>query len=456
MMILHLVPNVFFTPMSCPDLRRWIFIFLILNSFSDFSHAQRIVLPPTTDPSLPTATIAVAESPPPPKNSDNSLVLKTYPDGTKKIVPLEALNFRDDGSAFGGPPKLSIYQDTAKPPTNLSQNSPERLTLASIGTATGPSSLSANLPPSADPLAGATQVAAVDPMGGGAPNPMGGAPVADPMGGGSRSPAPVDPLAGSSPKTAPPLQTVSGKPAPVVGDTTMLQLGEWESFFLNAGIGGSLQGQLTARRVDNGNNRQAYPYGPVPNATFPYNGASSPGGAFDASGPGVSGENFTFQPGFRLDVEFGYNFYEWLGVGLQTGLTYNGINQYNVTFTNGDSYHNSADGELVQVPIQINGILRWPGNVKFRPFIGGGVGAIWQQLDVNNFYFTTSDVQGNYCRSGFQFGWNAQAGLTYTLEPGVDFYGAFKVLSAFMPVIGNYQFSNSYNCSVEIGIQSRF
>ena len=428
--------------MPCPALRRWIFIFLILSSFSDFSRAQRIVLPPTTDPSLPTATIAVAESPPPPKNSDNSLVLKTYPDGTKKIVPLEALNFRDDGSAFGGPPKLSIYQDTAKPPTNLSQNSPERLTLASIGTATGPSSLSANLPPSADPLAGATQVAAVDPMGGGAPNPMGGAPVADPLGGGSRSPAPVDPLAGSSPKTAPPLQTVSGKPAPVVGDTTMLQLGEWESFFLNAGIGGSLQGQLTARRVYNGNNRQAYPYSI-------YNG-----------------ENFTFNPGFRLDVEFGYNFYEWLGVGLQTGLTYNGINQYGVDLnrsvtTNGTtfspgSYHFSADGELVQVPIQLSGILRWPGQVKLRPFIGGGIGAIWQQLDVNNYYAGPLDVQGNYCRSAFQFGWNAQVGLTYTVEPGLDFYGAFKMLSAFMPVIGNYQFENSYNFALEVGIQSRF
>jgi opacity protein-like surface antigen len=436
-----------------PNQPRWIFIFLILSFFPDFSRAQRLVLPPTPDSSPPPAPVASAPPSPLSPEPSGSLVLKTYPDGTKKIVPLEALNFRDDGAAFGGPPKLSIYQETAQPPTALSPSSPERLTLAAIGTAAGTSTLAANLPASADPLAGATQVAAADPMGGGAPNPMGGAPPADPMGGGA-SAAPIDPLSGSAPKTAPPLQTVSGKPAPVVGDTTMLQLGEWESFFLNAGIGGSLQGQLTARRVNNGTNRQAYPYGPVPNAPFPYNGGydSTP----TAVGPGVSGENFTFNPGFRLDVEFGYNFYEWLGVGLQTGLVYNGINQYNITFTNGDSWHNSADGELVQVPIQLNGILRWPGQVKLRPFIGGGIGAIWQQLDVNNYYFGPLDIQGNYCRSAFQFGWNAQVGLTYTVEPGVDFYGAFKVLSAFMPVIGNYQFSNSYNCSVEVGIQSRF
>jgi len=417
--------------------------------------AQRLVVPsspsgPATDPFPSSTTTPVDQLP-----LSGTQILKTYPDGTKKIVPLEALNHSDEGSAFGGPPRLSLYQEPTPSPLS-SNHSPERLAVAPIGTEGQSANLTTSLPSSPDPLAGATQLAAANPMGGGGSNPMGGGPLADPMGGGGSS-APIDPLGGgSSGKTAPPLQTVSGKPAPLVGDATMVQLGEWESFFLNAGIGGSLQGQLTARRVDNGNNRQAYPYGPVANATFPYNGSSTPGGSFNPAGPGVSAENFTFQPGFRLDVEFGYNFYEWLGIGLQTGMTYNGINQYNVTFTNGQSFHNSADGELVQVPIQINGILRWPGEVKLRPFVGGGIGAVWQQLDVNNFYFTTSDVQGNYCRSGFQFGWNAQAGLTYTVEPGLDFYGAFKMLSAFMPVIGNYQFENTYNFAVEVGIQSRF
>lgn len=421
--------------MYCPDLRRWIFIFLIFSFFSDFSRAQRIFLPPTPDPSPPPPVAATAQAPPFSPEVGTAWVLKSYPDGTRKIVPLEALNFHDEGAGFGGPPKLSLYEGPAPISVVLSPKSPERLSLAPIGAAGAATSMSTTVPASADPLGGSTMTAAADPMGGGTTvNPMGG--------------APADPLAGSPAKTAPPLQTVSGKPAPIVGDTTMLQLGEWESFFLNAGIGGSLQGQLTARRVDNGNNRQAYPY-------------EYTSGAFD--GALVGGENFTFNPGFRLDVEFGYNFYEWLGVGLQTGLTYNGINQYNVTFSenapgtlpNG-SYNMSADGDLVQVPVQINGILRWPGQVKFRPFIGGGIGAIWQQLDVNNFYLANTDIQGNFCRSAFQFGWNAQVGLTYTFEPGLDFYGAFKVLSAFMPVIGNYQFSNSYNCSIEIGIQSRF
>lgn len=411
-----------------------IFCSLCLPSFH--IHAQRLVVPP--DPASP-PPLATTETNLSLENAGSSpQILKVYPDGTKKIVPLGSLNQRDDGAAYGGPPQLSIYPGP-NPVSVLSPQSPERLSVAPIGNSEPMANLNANLPASPDALAETSLMVAADPMGGG--------PAADPMGGGGSSRAPVDPLSGTTPKTAPPLQTVSGKPAPIVGDTTSVQLGLWDSFFLNAGIGGSLQGQLTARRVWNGTNRQAYPYGPDPNSAYYRNTT-------------VNGENFTFKPGFRLDVEFGYNFYEWLGVGLQTGITYNGIDQYNVT-TGQDGYHFSADGELVQVPVQLVGILRWPGEMKLRPFLGGGIGAVWQQLDVNNVYSIDDqgaplELQGNYCRSAFQFGWNAQAGLTYTVEPGLDFYGAFKMLSAFMPVIGNYQFSNTYNFAVEVGVQSRF
>ena len=403
------------------------------------TQAQRLVVPSGPQATESPPALATTETNLPSEMTDTSAqILKVYPDGTKKIVPLESLKQVDNGEVYGGPPHLSVYTGPS-PASILSPQSPERLSVASIGTSEATTSLNASLPASPDPMATPTMMVAADPMGGGG------------------SPAPIDPLSGTAPKTVPPLQTVSGKPAPIVGDTSSVQLGEWESFFLNAGIGGSYQGQLTARRIWNGNNRQAYPYGGVgttPPPGAPYNQVQ------------VGGENFTFNPGFRLDVEFGYNFYEWLGVGLQTGLIYNGINQYNIDidqqyqvgsqiFQPG-SYHFSADGELVQVPVQLNAILRWPGQMKLRPFIGGGIGAVWQQLDVNNYYAGPFDIQGNYCRSAFQFGWNAQAGLTYTVEPGLDFYGAFKMLSAFMPVIGNYQFENTYNFAVEIGIQSRF
>jgi hypothetical protein len=399
--------------------------FAIALSFPFFLNAQRLTIPetpPTTSTSAPAPALSI-----PPPSESQAQILKTYPDGTKRIVPLSSLNNHDDGKDFGGPPTLS-FPDTTTPDTS---GSFKKVPLAPIGDATTPATASVPLPSAADSTI-QIPMANPDPMGGSA---MGGS-------------APVDPLSGAP--TAPTqLQTVSGKPAPLSdGGVGTADLGTYDDFFINTSVGGSIQGQLTARRVFNGNNMQAYPYD-VPNSD-----------AF------ISAENFTFEPGFRFDVEFGYNIYDWLSVSLQSGVIYNALDQYNLSVATAGtiygqdfaagSYQLPADGELLQVPIQIDGILRWPGKTPFKPFIGGGVGAIWQQLDVNNFTFGTTNIQANYCRSAFQFGYNAQLGANYTVAPGVDFYGVFKLLGAFTPRIGNYDFENSYNFALEVGIQSRF
>ena len=394
--------------MSLPTLNRPIallFITCLVFCFPLFLHAQRLTIPESS-PTVTTAS-ATAQS----TSQQDGQVLKTYPDGTKRVVPLNSLNFRDDGNNFGGAPTLSML-----PPATATDSTPyKKISIAPIGDASSPASAPVSIPSSADTAVQIPMANPVDPMGGSA----------------SAGSAPIDPLSGSAPASTNPLQTVSGKPAPLSDAGTTADLGTYDDFFMNASIGGSIQGQLTARRVFNGNNMQAYPY------------------------RGYTAENFTFQPGFRFDVEFGYNIYDWLGVSLQSGVIYNAINQYNATI-NGTSYTTSADGELLQVPIQLDGILRWPGATAFKPFIGGGIGAIWQQLDVNNYYNDGQNFQANYCRSAFQFGFNGQVGANYTVAPGVDFYGVFKLLGAFTPRIGNYDFENSYNFALEVGIQSRF
>ena len=391
--------------------------------FATAAQAQRLTLPEsaTSSPASNLSTPSPAEA--------QGQILKTYPNGTKRVVPLSSLNSLDDGKDFGGPPTLSFLEPS--PTQNSSPN--KSLSIAPIGDATTPATAPVPHPSAADSTI-QIPMANPDPMGGSA---MGGS-------------APVDPLSGA-PTTPTPLQTVSGKPAPLSDSGNTIDLGTYDDFFMNTSVGGSIQGQLTARRVFNGNNMQAYPTPPNLSAAFPYNLVDENGNPV-----GVTGENFTFQPGFRFDVEFGYNIYDWLGVSLQSGVIYNSINQYNVSFTDGSSTNNSADGELIQVPIQIDGILRWPGATAFKPFIGGGIGAIWQQLDVNNVYYFGENIQANYCRSAFQFGFNGQVGANYTVAPGVDFYGVFKLLGAFTPRIGNYDFENSYNFALEVGIQSRF
>ena len=387
--------------------------------------AQRLTLP-ESPPSSPAPNLSA----PPPAGAQGQ-ILKTYPDGTKRVVPLSSLNSFDDGKNFGGPPTLSLLEPTLTQNSSLNKN----LSIAPIGDASSPSTAPVAMSPSTDnsaiqiPLANST-----DPMGGSAP---------------------VDPLSGAPAPSASPLQTVSGKPAPLSDGATTVELGTYDDFFMNASVGGSIQGQLTARRVYNGTNMQAYPY-PVSGVIY--------GVAVDGA---LTAENFTFQPGFRFDTQFGYNIYDWLGVSLESGVIYNALQNYTFSYSGNitllDSTENvsrtftcSADGELLQVPVQLSAIARWPGATAFKPFIGGGIGAIWQQLDVNSVNFLGTDVQANYCRSAFQFGFNSQLGANYTVTPGVDFYGVFKLLGAFTPRIGNYDFENSYNFALEVGIQSRF
>ena len=392
------------------------------------AQAQRLTLPesPTPSPASNLSTPSPAEA--------QGQILKTYPNGTKRVVPLSSLNSLDDGKDFGGPPTLSFLEPT---PTQNSSSS-KNLSIAPIGDATTPATAPVPLPSAADSTI-QIPMANPDPMGGSA---MGGS-------------APVDPLSGA-PTTPTPLQTVSGKPAPLSDSGNTIDLGTYDDFFMNACVGGSIQGQLTARRVYNGNNMQAYPL--TESTTFlglPVTGS-------------VTAENFTFQPGFRFDTQFGYNVYDWLGVSLESGVIYNALQNYSfsydgtITLEPGTTLSGSgtltcpADGELLQVPVQLSAIARWPGATAFKPFIGGGIGAIWQQLDVNNINIAGTDTQANYCRSAFQFGFNGQVGANYTVAPGVDFYGVFKLLGAFTPRIGNYDFMNSYNFALEVGIQSRF
>jgi len=405
-------------------------LILVASTYFTFTaKAQRLTLPESAS-SSPNPNFSM----PPPVGAQGQ-ILKTYPNGTKRVVPLSSLNSWDDGKDFGGPPTLSFLEPS--PTQNSSSN--QDLSIAPIGNATTPATTSVPLPSAVDSTIQIPMANPIDPMGGSAP----------------AGSAPLDPLSGAPTPSATPLQTVSGKPAPLSDGATTVDLGTYDDFFMNASVGGSIQGQLTARRVYNGNNMQAYPFA-ITGTTFGY----------PATGT-VTAENFTFQPGFRFDTQFGYNIYDWLGVALESGVIYNALQNYtvsvngtislpNAALTGSGTYTCPADGELIQVPIQISAIARWPGATAFKPFIGGGIGAIWQQLDVNNFNLAGNDIQANYCRSAFQFGFNGQLGANYTVTPGVDFYGVFKLLGAFTPRIGNYDFENSYNFALEVGIQSRF
>ncbi|NBN99434.1 MAG: hypothetical protein EBV19_09405, partial [Flavobacteriia bacterium] len=81
--------------MQSPKGNVWYVAVFIFGSIVSTSLSQRLVLPPTPEalpPAVPKISSGVESTP---AENSSTLILKTYPDGTKKIVPLEALNFRD-------------------------------------------------------------------------------------------------------------------------------------------------------------------------------------------------------------------------------------------------------------------------------------------------------------------------------------------------------------------------
>ena len=145
------------------------FVLLLVAStyFAITAQAQRLTIPESS-------TAATTSSPSiQPASQQEGQVLKTYPDGTKRIVPLSSLNFRDDGNSFGGPPTLSFLEPS--PIQNSSSN--KNLSIAPIGDATTPATAPVTLPSAADSTI-QIPMANPDPMGGSA---MGGSAPVDPL-----------------------------------------------------------------------------------------------------------------------------------------------------------------------------------------------------------------------------------------------------------------------------------
>ena len=143
-----ILPKVLFTPMipaSIDSRKSWVSLFAFFFILPFNLPAQRLTVTPDSNSTAATSTTSVQSLAS--TSSNQAQILKTYPDGTKKIVPISALNFRDDGDAFGGPPQLSVYSNPAEPEKS---RSPERLSVAPNGTVGTPTSLAASAPTSPD------------------------------------------------------------------------------------------------------------------------------------------------------------------------------------------------------------------------------------------------------------------------------------------------------------------
>ena len=183
---------------------------------------------------------------------------------------------------------------------------------------------------------------------------------------------------------------------------------------------------------------------------------SAVGASFQQPLSGRGGEfsrytKWVFQPGIRFDLEPGYNVTDWFRVGLESSFIYNQL--HSVSSDNDISYKGGAfgNGGFYQVPVLANVTFTYPTDGPIRGYLGAGTGAAWDILQVS-----IGDDEA-YTSYHWNFVWEATAGFTYNVMPGLDLDIAYKLLSTPNPNFqGQGQYKASFNHTAEIGLAYRF
>ena len=179
------------------------------------------------------------------------------------------------------------------------------------------------------------------------------------------------------------------------------------------------------------------------------------GPSFQQSISGRTGDgtyqNFTFKPGIRFDLEPSYNVTDWFRVGVETGFIFNRLQRASFDEYNlypGDSILGNTG--FYQVPVLANIRFQFPSEGPWRGYVGAGVGATWDVLQL-------SILGESYTSYSWNLAYQLATGFTYTIAQGFDLDVGLKMLSAPNP---NFQDSGQtkplYNYTAQVGLAWRF
>ena len=138
-------------------------------------------------------------------------------------------------------------------------------------------------------------------------------------------------------------------------------------------------------------------------------------------------ETVTFDPGVRLDFDFGYNFTKHWAGELEIGLA---VNQVKSSYFLGTDFMNV---DLVELPIMVNVIYTQPLGRHFSAYIGGGLGGVIS--DYNNEFGGTTE-------SDTTFGFQGLAGIKYVINDRWDLGVTYKFLGTTDHDVGSGYDSN--------------
>lgn len=133
-------------------------------------------------------------------------------------------------------------------------------------------------------------------------------------------------------------------------------------------------------------------------------------------------ENVTFDPGARLDFDFGYNFTTNWAAELEIGLIINQVK--NSAFLGTDL----MGVDLVELPVMMNLIYTQPLGRHFSAYVGGGLGGAFSDYS-NEFGGTTE--------SDTTFAFQGLAGLKYAINERWDLGVTYKFIGTTEHDVGS-------------------
>jgi opacity protein-like surface antigen len=131
----------------------------------------------------------------------------------------------------------------------------------------------------------------------------------------------------------------------------------------------------------------------------------------------------TADPGFRFSFAGGWEIVPAFALELETGVLWNSIDKL-------DGHRLSDSHETIdisQIPLLVNAVYTFPARGPFNAYVGVGVGGVFTTIDLGSDYYYyyyndhTTDTDA-------AFGYQAMAGLKYSIHPHMDVGVAYKFL----------------------------
>lgn len=144
------------------------------------------------------------------------------------------------------------------------------------------------------------------------------------------------------------------------------------------------------------------------------------------------GGKIEFDPGMRFAVGGGYSFTDWVGIGGETGFSFNYIDNISGNFRGED------DSSFGQVPLLANIVFKFPNRTGVVPFVGAGAGVSFAYFDADDLVFDDPGVSGDEAivdgsESDAVFAWQLFGGVKYAINNQMSIGLSYKYLQAESP-----------------------